>query len=101
MIVMNIIFIIGCSVVSFAAIQLYNRENNTRATDKPNKPGNDVIMFFFLLIIFTVLSYWLNNAGTEPGYANIRSAKHGGDPDIERFMIQSIKQDVDVGLSPF
>lgn len=102
---MSIISIIGCSLFSFAAIQLYNRDKRT--TDKPHKPGSDIILFFFLLVIFTVLSYWFNNASSVSEYASIRNAMGGGgggggtDADIERFMIQSIKQDVDVGLSPF
>lgn len=101
---MNFLFVIGGTVVSFVAIQLYNRNNANSQSHKQNKPGSDIALFFFLLIIFTVLSYWLNTDGVgdfEGGAGAGGSVGGGMDADIERALINTIKQDVEVGLSPF
>ena len=101
----NWIFALGLSIVCFIGLHFVKRKDIVDDHSKSAK-YNDVILFFFILIICFALTYWLN-IGDQSGAATVDSK--GGSfiadtlsPKLnERTIVNAINQDVDVGYSPF
>jgi hypothetical protein len=101
----NWIFALGLSIVCFIGLHFVKRKDIVDEHSKSAK-YNDVILFFFILIICFSLTYWLN-IGEQGGAAAVDSK--GGSIGMqgpisklnERTIVNAINQDIDVGYSPF
>ncbi len=105
----NWIFALGLSIVCFIGLHFVKRKDIVDDHSKSAK-YNDVILFFFILIICFALTYWLNIG--DQGGATVNSkggsfiadttSMQGTIPKLnERTIVNAINQDVDVGYSPF
>ncbi len=108
----NWIFALGLSIVCFIGLHFVKRKDIVDEHSK-NAKYNDVILFFFLLIICFALSYWLNIGDQGDATAinskggsfmedSISMQGTGAIPKMnERTIVNAINQDIDVGYLPF
>lgn len=84
------ILVVICTAASYAILQKFEK---SKQQDKKSR----ATLIFFLLLIFVATFYWFDILGSDSS-----GSKHGGRSfDMEKRLVSSIREEVQVGSPPF